>query len=154
MTYGLGPCPNRRWAYSFGPCHRHHGAADGRFFRINPGRTCRKPDRDPAFPPCQPGKFIGLWNNYRAAAEKNGHAIPAAPLWFLKPDSSVVGHGATVTLPPHAGRVIYEGELGVVIGTPCRNASLAEAEAAIFGYTCINDLTSLDILNADPSFPQ
>lgn len=105
-------------------------------------------------PPCQPGKFIGLWNNYRAAAEKNGHAIPAAPLWFLKPDSSVVGHGATVTLPPHAGRVIYEGELGVVIGTPCRNATLAEAEAAIFGYTCINDLTSLDILNADPSFPQ
>ena len=42
----------------------------------------------------------------------------------------------------------------MVIGTPCRNASLAEAEAAIFGYTCINDLTSLDILNADPSFPQ
>jgi len=104
--------------------------------------------------PCQPGKFIGLWNNYHAAAEKNGLAIPAAPLWFLKPDSSVVGHGATVTLPPQAGRVIFEGELGVVIGTPCRNASLAEAEAAIFGYTCINDLTSLDILNADPAFAQ
>jgi 2-keto-4-pentenoate hydratase/2-oxohepta-3-ene-1,7-dioic acid hydratase in catechol pathway len=50
--------------------------------------------------------------------------------------------------------VIFEGELGVVIGTPCRNASLAEAEAAIFGYTCINDLTSLDILNADPAFAQ
>lgn len=104
--------------------------------------------------PCQPGKFIGLWNNYRAAAEKNGHAIPTTPLWFLKPDTSVVGHGATVTLPPQAGRVIFEGELGVVIGTPCRNATVAEAEAAIFGYTCINDLTSLDILNADPSFAQ
>lgn len=104
--------------------------------------------------PCKPGKFIGLWNNYRAAAEKNGNAIPTTPLWFLKPDTSVVGHGATVTLPPQAGRVIFEGELGVVIGTPCRNATLAEAEAAILGYTCINDLTSLDILNADPSFPQ
>lgn len=104
--------------------------------------------------PCQPGKFIGLWNNYRAAAEKNGNAIPTTPLWFLKPDTSVVGHGATVTIPPQAGRVIFEGELGVVIGTRCRNASLAEAEAAIYGYTCINDLTSLDILNADPSFPQ
>jgi 2-keto-4-pentenoate hydratase/2-oxohepta-3-ene-1,7-dioic acid hydratase in catechol pathway len=50
--------------------------------------------------------------------------------------------------------VIFEGELGIVIGTPCRNASAAEAEAAIYGYTCINDLTSLDILNADPTFPQ
>ena len=33
-------------------------------------------------------------------------------------------------------------------------AKLADAEAAIFGYTCINDLTSLDILNAVPAFPQ
>lgn len=104
--------------------------------------------------PSLPGKFIGLWNNYHAAAERGGLAIPAEPLWFVKPGTSVVGHGATVTLPPQAGRVVFEGELGIVIGTPCRNASPDQAEAAIYGYTCINDLTSLDILNADPAFTQ
>lgn len=105
-------------------------------------------------PPCVPSKFIGLWNNYHAATAKNGWAIPTHPLFFLKPASSITGDGADVVLPPSAGRVVFEGELGIVIGSPCQAASVAEAEASILGYTCINDLTSLDILNADPTFPQ
>lgn len=104
--------------------------------------------------PVTPGKFVGLWNNYHAAAQKNGWDSPDHPLFFLKPTTSVTGPGAQVEIPDVAGRVIFEGELGVVLGAPCRNVSLAEAEAAIFGYTCINDLTSLDILNAVPAFPQ
>ena len=104
--------------------------------------------------PCAPGKFVGLWNNYHAAAARNGWAIPTHPLYFLKPASSVTGDGAAVILPRSAGRVVFEGELGIVIGARCQDASAAEAEAAILGYTCINDLTSLDILNADPAFPQ
>lgn len=105
-------------------------------------------------PPCVPGKFIGLWNNFHAAAERNKLDIPEHPLFFLKPLSSLAGPGATVTLPADIGRVIYEGELGVVIGQTCANVSIADAEKAIFGYTCINDITALDILTADPSFPQ
>lgn len=104
--------------------------------------------------PCVPTKFVGLWNNYHSAAARNGWAIPSSPLYFLKPASSIVGDGAAVMLPHSAGRVVFEGELGIVIGAPCHNANDAEAEGAIFGYTCINDLTSLDILNADPAFPQ
>jgi 2-keto-4-pentenoate hydratase/2-oxohepta-3-ene-1,7-dioic acid hydratase in catechol pathway len=49
---------------------------------------------------------------------------------------------------------VYEGELGIVIGHECCRAGEAEAEAAIFGYTCVNDVTALDLLQADPSFPQ
>lgn len=104
--------------------------------------------------PVQPGKFIGLWNNYKAAAEKGGMAHPSHPLYFFKSDSSLSGPGAEVVLPESAGRVIFEGELGIVIGKTCKGITPAEAGDAIFGYTCINDLTSLDILNADPSFPQ
>lgn len=104
--------------------------------------------------PVNPGKFIGLWNNYHAAAEKNGWPVPEHPLYFLKPPSSVSGPGAEVAVPAEAGRVIFEGELGIVIGRTCRNAGAAEAEAAILGFTCVNDLTSLDILNAVPGFPQ
>lgn len=95
-----------------------------------------------------------MWNNYHASAERNGWAIPTHSLFFLKPASSIVGDGAEVVLPTSAGRVVFEGELGIVIGSSCQAASVAEAEAAILGYTCVNDLTSLDILNADPGFPQ
>lgn len=105
-------------------------------------------------PPVVPRKFIGLWNNFKAAAEKGGHEHPTHPLYFFKADTSLSGPGAHVALPASAGRAIFEGELGVIIGQTCKNASIEEAEQAIFGYTCVNDITSLDILNADPSFPQ
>lgn len=103
-------------------------------------------------PPCLPGKFIGLWNNFHAAAERNGWAIPTHPLYFLKPPSALAGPGAMVEIPAAARRVIFEGELGVVIGRRCRNASPEEAAAAILGYTCVNDITALDLLDADASF--
>jgi 2-keto-4-pentenoate hydratase/2-oxohepta-3-ene-1,7-dioic acid hydratase in catechol pathway len=105
-------------------------------------------------PPVLPGKFIGLWNNFKAAAEKNGTEHPGHPLWFLKADTSLAGPGDTVVLPAAAGRVVFEGELGIVIGATCKDAAPDEAQAAIFGYTCVNDFTSLDVLTADPSFPQ
>lgn len=105
-------------------------------------------------PPCVPGKIIGLWNNYHAAAERNGQSIPDHPLFFIKPLSSLAGPGATVQLPTDIGRVIYEGELGIVIGQTCHNIGPEDADAAILGYTCVNDITALDVLTADPSFPQ
>lgn len=104
--------------------------------------------------PVAPGKFIGLWNNFKAAAEKNGNEHPEHPLYFFKANTSVCGPAATVVLPDSAGRVVFEGELGIVIGKTCKDIGPAEAKDAIFGYTCVNDFTSLTILNADPSFPQ
>jgi len=104
--------------------------------------------------PVVPGKFIGLWNNFKAAAEKGGHGHPTHPLYFCKTDTSLSGPGAEVVLPASAGRVIFEGELGIVIGQTCKNIAPNAAGDAILGYTCINDFTSLDVLTADPSFPQ
>ena len=104
--------------------------------------------------PCIPGKFIGLWNNFHAAAKRNDFATPEHPLYFLKPDTALSGPGATVAMPAEAGRILFEGELGIVIGQTCCRVSPESAENMILGYTCVNDLTSIDILNADPSFPQ
>ena len=56
--------------------------------------------------------------------------------------------------PSYDGRVVYEGELGIVIGKPCSNASEAEAADAIFGYTCVNDITAGDIITRDSTFAQ
>jgi len=106
-------------------------------------------------PPCVPGKIIGLWNNFRAAAEKNGWATPAEPLYFLKSPGSAAAHDQTIPVPvSYDGRVVYEGELAVVIGHRARLVALADAPAHIFGYCCANDVTALELLNCDASFPQ
>jgi len=105
--------------------------------------------------PCEPGQVFALWNNFRAAAEKNGWAPPAEPLYFMKPTSCLASHGAPIPLPPpEVGRVAYEGELAIVIGRPSRCVALADAPAHIFGYTCANDVTAIELLHRDTTFPQ
>ena len=105
--------------------------------------------------PCRPGKIVGLWNNFRAAAEKNGWATPAEPLYFLKSPGSVIGPGQGIPVPgSYDGRVAYEGELAVVIGRQARAVPLADAAAHILGYTIANDVTAIELLQRDPSFPQ
>ena len=104
--------------------------------------------------PCRPAKIIGLWNNFRAAAEKNGWAQPAEPLYFLKASSSAVAHGETSPAPTgYRGRVAYEGELAIVIGRRAHAVAPADAAAHIFGYSCANDVTAMELLQRDPSFP-
>jgi 2-keto-4-pentenoate hydratase/2-oxohepta-3-ene-1,7-dioic acid hydratase in catechol pathway len=105
--------------------------------------------------PCQPSKLIGLWNNFRAAAEKNSWAIPAEPLYFIKGANSYCAHLQPVQAPAsYDGRVFYEGELGVVIGRRCKAVSVEEAADCIFGYTCVNDVTAFEIIGRDASFAQ
>jgi 2-keto-4-pentenoate hydratase/2-oxohepta-3-ene-1,7-dioic acid hydratase in catechol pathway len=120
-----------------------------------PTGTVLPRDQAALLAPVVPRSFIGLWNNFHAAAAKQGNAIPAEPLFFLKATTSILAPGGEIRPPAHyAGRTLYEGELGVVIGRTCRNLDLAAADAAIFGYTCVNDVTALDWLTADPAFPQ
>ncbi|GEP11908.1 fumarylacetoacetate hydrolase family protein [Methylobacterium gnaphalii] len=104
--------------------------------------------------PCRPSKLIALWNNFHAMAEKQELTRPEAPLFFVKPASSYAASGAVIAIPEAAGRVVYEGELGIVIGKRIRDADEATAAEAIFGYTCTNDVTAPSILKADASFAQ
>ena len=106
-------------------------------------------------PPTVPTKMICLWNNFAALGQKLGLAIPEEPLYLIKSSSSFITSGDTIRKPPfYDGRVIFEGELGIVIGKRCSGADEAGAADAIFGYTCINDVTAFDLLQKDPSFPQ
>lgn len=105
--------------------------------------------------PCVPGKIIGLWNNFRAAAEKNGWAVPAEPLYFLKATSSAAAHLQPIPVPTgYDGRVAYEGELAIVIGKTAKAVSVVDAPSHVWGYTCANDVTALELIGRDPSFPQ
>lgn len=105
--------------------------------------------------PCMPSKVVALWNNFHALSQKLGKAAPSHPLFLIKPPMSVIGPGAPIRRPKgYSGKIAYEGELGIVIGKPCTNVSPDEAGDYIFGYTCINDVTAVDLLNEDPNFAQ
>jgi 2-keto-4-pentenoate hydratase/2-oxohepta-3-ene-1,7-dioic acid hydratase in catechol pathway len=105
--------------------------------------------------PCAPGKIVALWNNFHALAAKLEKPVPTHPLFLLKPAGSVIGTGEPIRRPlSYAGKIVYEGELGIVIGRRCRDASVEEAADAIFGFTLVNDVTAADLLNENPHFPQ
>ncbi len=104
--------------------------------------------------PVMPRNFVGLWNNFHAAAVKQGNAVPTEPLYFLKSTGSLLDPEGVICPPPsYTGRTLCEGELGIVIGATCHDVDLATAEGAIFGYTCVNDVTALGLFG-DPVFPQ
>ena len=105
--------------------------------------------------PCHPSKMICLWNNFHQLAAKNDFTQPKEPLWFLKAPNSYWPANRPIERPAtYAGKIIYEGELGVVIGKKCFNISEAEAGDYIFGYTCVNDVTAVDLLRKNKSFEQ
>jgi 2-keto-4-pentenoate hydratase/2-oxohepta-3-ene-1,7-dioic acid hydratase in catechol pathway len=105
--------------------------------------------------PCAPSKLIALWNNFHALAAKLGKPAPAHPLYLIKPSSCVIGHRHTIERPlGYAGKIAFEGELGIVIGRRCHNVSVEEAARHIFGYTCINDVTAISVMNEYPDFVQ
>lgn len=105
--------------------------------------------------PCDPSKMLCLWNNFHELAAKLGVQEPDEPLYLMKAPSAFLAHGETIRRPKsYDGKIVYEGELGIVIGKRCSMVSEAEAANYIFGYTCINDVTAADILNKNPTFAQ
>lgn len=96
-------------------------------------------------PPVVPVKVVGVGLNYHTHAAELGMAVPEEPLLFLKPPTAVVGPGDPIVLPRESERVDYEGEVAVVVGRRLRRASPEEAEEAVFGFTCANDVTARDL---------
>jgi 2-keto-4-pentenoate hydratase/2-oxohepta-3-ene-1,7-dioic acid hydratase in catechol pathway len=105
--------------------------------------------------PSVPTKMVALWNNFQALAAKLGNPAPTAPLYLLKAPNSFLAHGETIRKPKsYEGKVVYEGELGIVIGKRASAVSEADAPNHIFGYTVINDVTAAEIINSDATFAQ
>src|SRR6201999_3796014 len=100
--------------------------------------------------PVVPSKIVCVGRNYRDHAAELGNDVPAEPLLFLKPPSSLLAPGATVEMPTLSKRIDFEGELAVVIGKRCRKmAEDADAREYVRGYTCLNDVTARDIQKSD-----
>jgi 2-keto-4-pentenoate hydratase/2-oxohepta-3-ene-1,7-dioic acid hydratase in catechol pathway len=94
-------------------------------------------------------KVVGVGRNYAAHAAELGHEVPAEPLVFLKPNTSVVGPSDPIVLPRQSSEVHYEGELAVVIGRLCRDVPRERVAEVVVGYTCANDVTARDLQKSD-----
>ena len=97
----------------------------------------------------QPSKIVCIGRNYAAHARELGNAVPPEPMLFFKPPSALIGSGDTIRLPNVSTRVEFEAEIGVVVGRRLRNAGAAEAEQAIGGFVCVNDVTCRDLQKTD-----
>ncbi len=101
--------------------------------------------------PVTPGKIVLVGLNYKLhVAESNSASdVPAEPVIFLKPPSSLIGPGDPVVKPTGVDRVDYEAELAVVIGRRLTRPTDDETSDAIFGITCLNDVTARPLQRKD-----
>lgn len=104
--------------------------------------------------PVTPTKVVAMWNNFRALGQKLNLAIPPEPLYFLKTPNSYLDPEEIIRKPKCDGKIVFEGELAIIIGKQCKEVSEAQALDYVFGYSCANDVTHADILYRDASFAQ
>jgi 2-keto-4-pentenoate hydratase/2-oxohepta-3-ene-1,7-dioic acid hydratase in catechol pathway len=102
--------------------------------------------------PVRPSKIVCVGLNYRSHAAEVKKPLPAEPLLFIKPSTSVLDPGAPIKLPPGVGRVDYEAELAVVIGRRAHRVPAARAWDYILGLTCVNDVTARDLQNKESQY--
>lgn len=107
------------------------------------------PKPEAYLPPFCGTKILCVGRNYASHAKELGNDPPKEPLWFMKPPSSLIGHGGAVKYPKEFGRIDYEGELGIVIGERCRNVPLEKAAGMIAGVTLALDITARELQKSD-----
>ena len=91
------------------------------------------------------GKIVCIGRNYAEHAKELGNEVPAKPVLFLKPASSVIYSGDNIVHPNYGNELHHEIELVLLIGAKVKDASLEEAENAIAGYGVGLDMTLRDV---------
>ncbi|MDR3727468.1 MAG: fumarylacetoacetate hydrolase family protein [Terracidiphilus sp.] len=100
--------------------------------------------------PVTPSKIICVGRNYRDHVKELGNEMPAEPLIFFKPPSSLLNPGGIVRLPAASTRVDFEGELALVIGRRVRKLQPdADLRGVIRGYTLADDVSARDLQKKD-----
>jgi 2,4-diketo-3-deoxy-L-fuconate hydrolase len=98
---------------------------------------------EPRLGPCVGGvgKFVCIGLNYADHAAESGLSVPPEPVVFMKATSAISGPDDDVVLPRGSTRTDWEVELGLVIGSPAKYVSEADAPGHIAGYFVVNDLS-------------
>ncbi|WP_332691702.1 fumarylacetoacetate hydrolase family protein [Halalkalibacter lacteus] len=101
-----------------------------------------------------PRKIWGIGMNYVKMRSELGGAAGGDPVFFMKPDTSIIGAGDTIEIPSQSKKTTAEAELAIVIGKKCKNIPEEEALYMIAGYTTALDTTAADIHAENPRFMQ
>ena len=89
-------------------------------------------------------KVVGVGRNYAAHVAEMGSEIPSEPVFFIKPNTSVIGPDDPIVLPSWSNHVEPEGELAVIIKTVAKDLTLDAVDDVVFGYTIGNDVSARD----------
>jgi acylpyruvate hydrolase len=125
-------------------------AADGRAHER--ARSGPAFDFAPVIP--RPSKVICVGLNYASHIKEMGRELPQYPTLFAKYPEALIGAYDDVLLPACSQSVDWEAELAVVIGATVRHADEATAQAAIAGYSVLNDVTMRDWQYRTPQWLQ
>lgn len=91
------------------------------------------------------GKIVCVGRNYADHAAELNNPIPTVPMLFIKPASSALPMAEPFAIPADQGRVHFETEMSILIGSRLRKASENEAAQAIAGIGLALDLTLRDL---------
>ncbi|MGJ0387901.1 fumarylacetoacetate hydrolase family protein [Microbacterium sp. CGR1] len=93
-----------------------------------------------------PPAVLAVGLNYAAHSSELGLKTDAAPTVFTLWPNSLTGHEQTTSWPRALSEAVdYEAELGVLIGTPAKDVTEAEALSHVWGYTVVNDITARNV---------
>ena len=100
-----------------------------------------------------PSKIWGIGLNYAEhvadLSEKTPTGIPGS---FMKPDTTIIGHGDTIDVPLQSNKTTAEAELGIIIGKKCENVRQEDWLNVVAGFTTILDMTAEDILRQNTRY--
>jgi 2-keto-4-pentenoate hydratase/2-oxohepta-3-ene-1,7-dioic acid hydratase in catechol pathway len=115
------------------------------------GETISRPSHAPLYR--RPRKIWGIGLNYVEHAGDLSEKAPSdEPASFMRPDTTIVGPGDEIVLPPQSERVTAEGELALVMGREAKDVSEEEAPHFVAGFTTVLDMTAEDILRRNPRY--
>ncbi|TMD10091.1 MAG: fumarylacetoacetate hydrolase family protein [Chloroflexi bacterium] len=108
------------------------------------GQSFPLADADLTTPVPNPPKIICMGQNYEAHLREQNAELPKHPTLFNKFARSLIGPRDPIVLPRNSEKVDWEVELAFYIGRLLRHASTSQAQAAIAGYTVLNDVSMRD----------
>src|ERR1700742_1961637 len=85
--------------------------------------------------------FIAIGLNYSDHAAEAGMPIPKEPIIFNKAPTSICGPNDNTMIPKGSGKLDYECELGIVIGSRARYLAKNKAMDVVAGYCLANDVS-------------
>jgi 2-keto-4-pentenoate hydratase/2-oxohepta-3-ene-1,7-dioic acid hydratase in catechol pathway len=103
-------------------------------------------------PIASPPTFLAIGLNYVDHITESGQRKSDMPVVFNKQITCITGPTDPIEVPTIAPTLVdYEGELGIVIGTRCRNVDVDDAHKVVAGYLVVNDVSVRDWQKASPT---